>query len=150
MKKRQGFTLIELLVVVAIIALLIAILLPSLAKVRKQSRATVCMTNERALVQSYRMYISDTNTVLSSTGHNTSGAWDFQLLGGPAGMTPTTYYTKNGLGSTADKMRFCPETTTAKRLTGAQVGTSMLTWDCRVGPGGGSTGSYMLNNWIYN
>ncbi len=42
--RRRGFTLIEVLVVVAIIALLIAILLPSLKNARELSKATVCGT----------------------------------------------------------------------------------------------------------
>ncbi len=45
---RLGFTLIELLVVVAIISLLIAILLPSLAGAREQSQRVKCATNQRS------------------------------------------------------------------------------------------------------
>lgn len=45
MKKKKGFTLIELLVVVAIIAMLIALLLPTIARAREQVRRSTCSSN---------------------------------------------------------------------------------------------------------
>jgi prepilin-type N-terminal cleavage/methylation domain-containing protein/prepilin-type processing-associated H-X9-DG protein len=56
---RQGFTLIEVLVVVAIIALLVAILLPSLANARDQARRSVCATNLHNQLVAMRSYARD-------------------------------------------------------------------------------------------
>ncbi len=56
---KRGFTLIEVLVVVAIIALLMAILVPSLAGVRAEGRRTVCLSNLHQLGLATRMYLDD-------------------------------------------------------------------------------------------
>ncbi len=59
--KRQApaFTLIELLVVISIIALLVGILLPALAAARKQSRISVCLSNQRQLTVGVNAYAAD-------------------------------------------------------------------------------------------
>jgi prepilin-type N-terminal cleavage/methylation domain-containing protein/prepilin-type processing-associated H-X9-DG protein len=53
---RSGFTLIEVLVVIGIIAVLVAILTPSLAAARHQSRAVVCASNIRQIGMGWHMY----------------------------------------------------------------------------------------------
>lgn len=56
---RRAFTLVELLVVVAIIAMLIGLLLPSLGGARESGRAAVCASNERELVSAVVLYAGD-------------------------------------------------------------------------------------------
>ena len=83
--KRRGFTLIELLVVVAIIALLIAILLPSLGKARELSNRSVCAANVRGIGQSMAVYAKDNNDSYPIV----SGVGGYKLAG-QAGYQNTT------------------------------------------------------------
>ncbi len=61
---RPGFTLIEVLVVVAIIALLVAILLPSLVNVRAQARMTYCSNNQRQFATALQAYAVESKGVI--------------------------------------------------------------------------------------
>jgi prepilin-type N-terminal cleavage/methylation domain-containing protein/prepilin-type processing-associated H-X9-DG protein len=69
-KTRRGFTLIELLVVIAIVALLMAILLPALAKARSQTKRTVCLSRMHQLILAWLMYADQNDDLLVSGGQN--------------------------------------------------------------------------------
>jgi prepilin-type N-terminal cleavage/methylation domain-containing protein/prepilin-type processing-associated H-X9-DG protein len=61
MRARTGFTLIELLVVVAIIAVLIAILLPGLGQARDQARLVTCGSNLKQIALGAIMFADANN-----------------------------------------------------------------------------------------
>jgi prepilin-type N-terminal cleavage/methylation domain-containing protein/prepilin-type processing-associated H-X9-DG protein len=66
---KRAFTLIELLVVVAIIAMLIAILLPSLSRARKQAKSVICLSNLRTLGQGVTTFAAGHNDTLPGPLH---------------------------------------------------------------------------------
>jgi len=88
--KSKAFTLIELLVVVAIIALLVAILIPSLSKARDRARTVRCGANLRQWGIATWNYSSSNDGLLPAKGGDGApkngtvdqelGAWDDMTL----------------------------------------------------------------------
>lgn len=67
-QKRSAFTLVELLVVIAIIAILAAMLLPSIARGKREVYVTNCLNNMRQIGLSLQMFLSDHQHYASSLG----------------------------------------------------------------------------------
>jgi prepilin-type N-terminal cleavage/methylation domain-containing protein len=69
---KGAFTLVELLVVIAIIAILAALLLPSLAGAKRQAYRIQCINNEKQLVLAWAIYSGDNNENLALNGGDTA------------------------------------------------------------------------------
>ncbi|MEN6577986.1 MAG: type II secretion system protein [Phycisphaerales bacterium] len=150
MTRRRGFTLIELLVVIAIIALLMSILMPALARVKKQAQSVACMSRLKSWGLLFKLYTDDND------GYFNEG-WGYLQHSGNAGK-PETY----GLWMNAlrpyykdEEMRFCP-TATRQVANAADWGTfkAWIREDIanRYPLGSEGTtkdfvGSYSINNW---
>ena len=84
---RSGFTLIELLVVISIVALLMAILLPTLQRVRKQAKAVGCQANLRQSGLYFAAYVAENDgkfpTGWSIRGGTPPDPW-MRVVAGPS------------------------------------------------------------------
>lgn len=69
--RSDGFTLVELLVVIGIIALLVSILLPTLASARRSAQTVACLANMRSLGQAMTIYVSENNGYIPGSPYTT-------------------------------------------------------------------------------
>jgi len=148
MGKDKGFTLIELLVVISIIALLMAILMPALAKVRNQAKTVICQSNTKQFGLAFEMYTS-TNNGFFGAGFATGAAGTPNTGGHRWPVTLESYYENR-------KLLLCPM---AKKPSGLIFGRKFEAWDYRAESGNwsytaedpeGYLGSYGLNEWVSN
>jgi prepilin-type N-terminal cleavage/methylation domain-containing protein len=139
MGKSRGFTLIELLVVIAIIALLMAILMPALARVKKQAKSVTCQVLLKQWGHIWAMYCQDNDGHFCEEQRTVNwprGNWIVALR--------DLYRTKSGI-------TLCP--TAKKRLPNlASHGSSDRTYIMGTGGLGNlrEEGSYGANCWIFN
>jgi prepilin-type N-terminal cleavage/methylation domain-containing protein len=70
MNTRRAFTLIELLVVIAILAILAALLVPTLHTATKNARRTTCLNNLRQINQGLRQYCDDSRDALPAANRD--------------------------------------------------------------------------------
>ncbi len=118
----RGFSLIELLVVIAIIAILAALLLPSINKGKLKAYGVSCMNNHRQLALAWRMYSEDNNDTLLYASESLD--WDKLWTADYAWITGTLTY------SPSDPKNWDPDLTIKKSPMWAYSGKNLNIWKC--------------------
>ncbi len=111
--RHAGFTLIELLVVVAIIAMLIAMLLPSMRQAQKLARIVTCGSNLRQVTIAMAMYAHDHDRRLPYAGdlyHRRVIRYDIYRTGvSTPGYREFGLLDKAGVIDAHSNVLFCPQ-----------------------------------------
>lgn len=110
----RGFTLVELLVVISIIALLLAMLMPSLQKARENAKTVVCRSNVKQMGLASSLYSNEYNDAmvcedtywLTPSDNRHSYPWYFSLLPFIGNKAPASGTIVNRQGSV--KVFKCP------------------------------------------
>ncbi|MBN1341624.1 MAG: type II secretion system protein [Phycisphaerae bacterium] len=116
-RQRSAFTLIELLVTVAIIATLVAILMPALGRARSESQRLLCLTNLRQMgiaAECYAQKYDDRYPIAcykeSRRPFEILYAWDVTAIADHTTRPPEVRYVPGILweGKTIEKIQQCP------------------------------------------
>jgi len=108
-KAKAGFTLIELLVVAAVIGLLAALLMPTLARGKSLARRSACMNNARQIGFALRAYLDEFRSCYPGFQADADATlrrsfWDYKLLDEAGGATRLFMCPANAAnGNTVDK-----------------------------------------------
>jgi|GEM_PF-68554 len=113
-RQERGFTLIELLVVVSVIGLLLAMLLPSFAKVRSAAKRTSCGHNLRQVYIGFEMYTQANDQTFPAAQDPVSMDPYYWLWMGRGWRNMVRPYLNNTIDANNPSVLWCPQDPTDK------------------------------------